>query len=271
MDQISLGIRVLAVDDDPTCLLESLLRRCEYDVITTNLAVTALKLLRENKNKFDLVISEVFMPDMDGFELLDLVVHEMDLPVIMLSASGDRELVMKAVVHGASDYLLKPVRIEQLQNIWEHVVWRRRFDSKNWINFGSQHNKANNINSTGEVVETIKVDLINGKINNIKWIHQNEREKSDENGQCLDLNKPFSETELDLGSFEPSYFFDPLPFKLSEGEKSAMEPSVVQKEGYIVAQARPQGSYISDNIGFLEVVTSAMMKRVRLFISCFCP
>jgi CheY-like chemotaxis protein len=53
-----------------------------FAVTTTNQAVTALKLLRENKNKFDLVISDVHMPDMDGFKLLELVGLEMDLPVI---------------------------------------------------------------------------------------------------------------------------------------------------------------------------------------------
>lgn len=51
-------------------------------VTTTNQAITALKMLRENKNKFDLVISDVHMPDMDGFKLLELVGLEMDLPVI---------------------------------------------------------------------------------------------------------------------------------------------------------------------------------------------
>lgn len=51
-------------------------------VTTTNQAVQALKMLRENKNRFDLVISDVNMPDMDGFKLLELVGLEMDLPVI---------------------------------------------------------------------------------------------------------------------------------------------------------------------------------------------
>lgn len=56
-----------------------------FAVTTTNQAVTALRMLRENKDKYDLVISDVHMPDMDGFKLLELVGLEMDLPVISMS------------------------------------------------------------------------------------------------------------------------------------------------------------------------------------------
>ncbi|KAJ0262909.1 Two-component response regulator ARR10 [Hirschfeldia incana] len=129
VDQFPVGMRVLAVDDDQTCLriLETLLHRCQYHVTTTDSAQTALELLRENRNKFDLVISDVDMPDMDGFKLLELVGLEMDLPVIMLSAHSDPKYVMKGVKHGACDYLLKPVRIEELKNIWQHVVRKSKF------------------------------------------------------------------------------------------------------------------------------------------------
>ncbi|MCL7040304.1 hypothetical protein MKW94_026929 [Papaver nudicaule] len=125
-------MRVLAVDDDLICLrvLESLLRRCQYHVTTTTQAVTALKMLRENRDKFDLVISDVQMPDMDGFKLLELVGLEMDLPVIMLSANGDTRNVMRGITHGACDYLLKPVRLEELKNIWQHVLRKKKVEPK---------------------------------------------------------------------------------------------------------------------------------------------
>lgn len=45
-------------------------------------AEVALSLLRENKNGFDIVLSDVHMPDMDGFKLLEHIGLEMDLPVI---------------------------------------------------------------------------------------------------------------------------------------------------------------------------------------------
>ncbi|XVE53553.1 hypothetical protein DITRI_Ditri03aG0012200 [Diplodiscus trichospermus] len=180
-DQFPIGMRVLAVDDDPTCLLllEAMLRQCQYKVTTRSRAVTALKLLRENKDKFDLVISDVVMPDMDGFKLLERVGLEMDLPVIMLSANGDTKLVMKGITHGACDYLLKPVRIEELQNIWQHVVRRKKFDRKDRHNSGNQ-DKAH-INS-GDAAGIGNVDQ-NGKPNK-KRKDQNEEEdeEHDENG-----------------------------------------------------------------------------------------
>ncbi|KAK8351874.1 hypothetical protein V6Z12_A05G061400 [Gossypium hirsutum] len=180
-DSFPVGMRVLAVDDDPTCLLllETLLTKCKYNVTTTSQAITALKMLRENKNKFDLVISDVHMPDMDGFKLLELVGLEMDLPVIMLSANGDTKLVMKGITHGACDYLLKPVRIEELQNIWQHVIRRKKFDRKDRNGSGSQDKPY--IDSS-EAAGLGNVDQ-NGKFNKKrKDQNEDEDEERDENG-----------------------------------------------------------------------------------------
>lgn len=53
-----------------------------FSVTKCNRAEIALSILRENKNGFDVVISDVHMPDMDGFKLLEHIGLEMDLPVI---------------------------------------------------------------------------------------------------------------------------------------------------------------------------------------------
>ncbi|KAF2308295.1 hypothetical protein GH714_039916 [Hevea brasiliensis] len=138
-DQFPAGLRVLVVDDDPTCLmiLEKMLRTCLYEVTKCNRAETALSLLRENKNGYDIVISDVHMPDMDGFKLLEHIGLEMDLPVIMMSADDGKNVVMKGVTHGACDYLIKPVRIEALKNIWQHVVRKKKNEWKDFEQSGS--------------------------------------------------------------------------------------------------------------------------------------
>ncbi|KAL9252662.1 Two-component response regulator ARR2-like protein [Drosera capensis] len=138
-DLFPVGLRVLVVDDDPTCLiiLDNMLRKCHYEVTKCNRAEVALSLLRENKNGYDIVISDVHMPDMDGFKLLEHIGLEMDLPVIMMSADDSKQVVMKGVTHGACDYLIKPVRMEALKNIWQHVVRKKKNEWKELEQSGS--------------------------------------------------------------------------------------------------------------------------------------
>ncbi|KAM1215223.1 hypothetical protein ACFX2I_011658 [Malus domestica] len=126
-DTFPAGLRVLVVDDDPTWLkiLEKMLKKCSYEVTTCGLARDALHLLRQKKDGYDIVISDVNMPDMDGFRLLEHVGLEMDLPVIMMSVDGETSRVMKGVQHGACDYLLKPIRMKELRNIWQHVFRKK--------------------------------------------------------------------------------------------------------------------------------------------------
>ncbi|GLC61153.1 hypothetical protein PLESTB_001723900 [Pleodorina starrii] len=145
------GLRLLVVDDDPLCLkvVEQMLRKCSYEVTTCTNATMALNILRDKSTEYDLVLSDVYMPDMDGFKLLEVVGLEMDLPVIselpllavrvgvrvqsasafalaVMSSNGDTSNVLRGVTHGACDYLIKPVRLEELRNLWQHVVRRRR-------------------------------------------------------------------------------------------------------------------------------------------------
>ncbi|XP_060171855.1 two-component response regulator ARR12-like [Lycium barbarum] len=181
-DNFPIGMRVLAVDDDPICLklLDTLLRKCQYQATTTSQARMALKMLRENRDRFDLVISDVHMPDMDGFKLLELVGLEMDLPVIMLSANSDTRLVMKGISHGACDYLVKPVRIEELRNIWQHVVRRKKVEPKSQSK-SSDHDKS--YQGSGESGRGQSPTDQNGKCNKKR---KEEEDENDENGNDND-------------------------------------------------------------------------------------
>ncbi|KAK7246929.1 hypothetical protein RIF29_41800 [Crotalaria pallida] len=169
------GLRVLVVDDDPTWLriLEKMLRKCSYEVTTCSLAIEVLKKLRERKDAYDIVISDVNMPDMDGFKLLEQVGLEMDLPVIMMSVDGETSRVMKGVQHGACDYLLKPIRMKELRNIWQHVLRKRihearefeheGFDAIHLMRNGSDQSNDGNLFSVEDVTSMKKRKDIDNK------------------------------------------------------------------------------------------------------------
>ena len=103
-------------------------QKIKQTVTTFTRGAAALKALRERRRDFDIVLSDVHMPDMDGFKLLEHIALELDVPVMMMSANCATDVVLRGIIHGAVDYLLKPVRIEELRNIWQHVVRKKRGD-----------------------------------------------------------------------------------------------------------------------------------------------
>ncbi|XP_060212696.1 two-component response regulator ARR2-like [Lycium barbarum] len=191
--QFPAGLRVLVVDDDPPCLriLEKMLRKCHYEVTKSNRAEIALSMLRENRNGFDIVISDVHMPDMDGFKLLEHVVVEMDLPVIMMSADDSKDVVMKGVTHGACDYLIKPVRIEALKNIWQHVIRKKKHEFPKDRDF----DQSTSVEDNGDRQQKPPEDVdYSSSANEGNWkISKRRKEEEDENEERDDsstLKKP---------------------------------------------------------------------------------
>ncbi|KAF6154204.1 hypothetical protein GIB67_016456, partial [Kingdonia uniflora] len=83
-DRFPEGLRVLVIDDDPTCLhiAKVGLTKFGYNVTTTRDPYAALKLLRNNNMNYDIVITDFQMPQMDGFKLMEIIGLEMDIPVI---------------------------------------------------------------------------------------------------------------------------------------------------------------------------------------------
>ncbi|MCW3080638.1 response regulator [Segetibacter sp.] len=119
------GKKVLLVDDDMRNVfaLSAALERQQMEIITANDGKEALQVLKENTD-VDIVLMDIMMPEMDGFEAMRIIRHKMKLmrlPLIALTAkamSGDRE---KCLAAGASDYISKPVDIHKLISLMR--VW----------------------------------------------------------------------------------------------------------------------------------------------------
>lgn len=113
---ISEKLRILVVDDDDSIrgYIVKLLSQSGYEVIPTPGGKDALKELRLNAD-ISLVILDILMPEMDGLETLNEIRKlSPDTPVLMLSALGQTNIIVKAMKAGATDYLVKPFEEEEL-------------------------------------------------------------------------------------------------------------------------------------------------------------
>lgn len=109
--------RILVVDDQPANLraVSALLSRSGYDVLTAGNGDDALSIARDYVP--DLLLLDMMMPGMDGFELLAQIKQcppLLRLPVVFLTAAHDRELLLRAFDAGAVDYVTKPFMPEEL-------------------------------------------------------------------------------------------------------------------------------------------------------------
>ena len=110
---------ILVVDDEQfnRDMLSRRLKREGYDTFTASggrEAITMVKAL----GRIDMVLLDIMMPEMDGFATLKELRDEysdQELPIIMLTAIGDSDSIVKALNMGASDYVTKPVNLEVLK------------------------------------------------------------------------------------------------------------------------------------------------------------
>ncbi|KAJ1274399.1 hypothetical protein BS78_05G058700 [Paspalum vaginatum] len=139
-------LRVLLVEHDDCTrqVVTALLRKCGYRVAAVADGMKAWEVMRERAYAFDLVLTEVAMPSLSGIQLLSRIVaaHECkNTPVIMMSSQDSIGTVLKCMQKGAVDFLVKPVRKNELRNLWQHV-WRRH--AMNSQANGSENNAASN-------------------------------------------------------------------------------------------------------------------------------
>jgi DNA-binding response OmpR family regulator len=111
---MSAGARVLVVDDDEDIrlLLRELLERAGYAVDAADSGRAGLRLLFANAPS--LVILDVTMPDMDGYQTLERIRDLSDVPVLMLTARSQELQKVRGLTAGADDYVAKPFGRQEL-------------------------------------------------------------------------------------------------------------------------------------------------------------
>lgn len=106
---------ILIVDDD------SVIRETLYELLSENYRCTAVAtaieaLSKLRQHSFNVVLTDISMPGLSGAELLKRIVEEFpDTPVIMISGLSDHEQAQEMLNRGAFDYLLKPFRLEVVE------------------------------------------------------------------------------------------------------------------------------------------------------------
>ncbi|KAB2089709.1 hypothetical protein ERO13_A03G067700v2 [Gossypium hirsutum] len=123
-------VRILLCDNDTKSCEEvfSLLLKCSYQVTTVRSARQVIDALNAEGPDIDIILTEVDLPMTKGMKLLKYIMRNNELrriPVIMMSAQDEVSIVVKCLRLGAADYLVKPLRTNELLNLWTHM-WRRR-------------------------------------------------------------------------------------------------------------------------------------------------
>jgi len=112
----NIPLKIMVVDDDPDILfqLTQSLEILSYNVVGANSGEQAIKLFEQSP--VDILVTDLRMPNMDGLELMDRVLSiEEETVVIIISGQDDLKTAISFMKHGASDFLLKPIKLAEFE------------------------------------------------------------------------------------------------------------------------------------------------------------
>ena len=126
---------ILIVDDNPKFLADAL-PMYGYDVTVAQDGIEALKTLKDNSH-FDLILLDVMMPNMDGWDTLKAIRKNKEtefIPVIMITAVNEDQKIVSGLKIGADDYITKPFILPNLlariEAVLRRVNWQKEAQPK---------------------------------------------------------------------------------------------------------------------------------------------
>ena len=127
-------MKILVIDDDPAMieLLKLLLRPTQSQILTADTGSKGVETVRNQK--IEVVILDLMMPEMDGWQVCEAIRKFSEIPILILSALDNPGMVAKALDAGADDYLVKPVPSSVLIAHINNLIRRANSQAKLLIN-----------------------------------------------------------------------------------------------------------------------------------------
>jgi len=263
MTENSAGYRILVVDDEESMreILSIMLHREGYRVDAVSDGAQAVDKLREKS--YDLVVSDIKMPRMDGFKLLAHIKERSpQADVIMITAFSSTQEAVEAMKKGAYDYITKPFRNEEIRLIIKNALERRELRQKSRSkkkrpaqrsSFSGLIGKSKEMQAVYDLIEKVAASAANilitgesgtGKELAARAIHYNSGRKA----------QPF--VPINCGAIPENL----LESELFGHEKGAFTGAVQQKAGLF--EVANGGTLFLDEVGELPSMMQVKLLRV---------
>ena len=157
--------KVLVIDDNPK-FLEDSLPLYGYEVKVATDGLKAMKTLSK-KNDFDIVLLDVMMPNMNGWDVLKEIRENENtkmLPIIMTTAISEEQKIVKGLKMGADDYIVKPFVLSTLLARIEAVIRRSTWNKNDSSQIDIK--KVKSVNNDITPKESVVLELLTKGLNN---------------------------------------------------------------------------------------------------------
>lgn len=126
---------ILVVDDDKAILdlIENILSKSNHFIKKID---KPEKVLSEDLSFYNLIILDIMMPEIDGFQLCSKIRTQVDSPILFLTARSDEADIIRGLGLGADDYLTKPFGVQELRARVDAHIRREEREKTNYINIG---------------------------------------------------------------------------------------------------------------------------------------
>ncbi len=256
--------RILIVDDERSIreLLEIVLKKDGFNVTSVRSAVEALTLLKSSD--FDLIISDIKMPDMSGIDLLrQLRETTFGGQFILLTAFASAETAIQALKMGAFDYILKTENfIEELKLVVYSALENRRLREENVYlrrEFRKLHGMGNLIGKSKKMQELFKMIEVVSATNSTVLITGESGTGKELVAKAIHLNSPRAEeafVSVNCGAFTETL----LESELFGYVKGAFTGATANKKGLF--EVADKGTIFLDEVGDTSMAMQVKLLRV---------